>query len=74
MSPILSQVSGAIYSGGPDWDKYSEFLTQVYGKFIWSNPLHTSMFPDVRQLEAWMSSLSAPFLVIEFCSRLKLCR
>jgi len=57
MSPLQQRVdefkvSGAIYSGGPEWEKYTKFLTDVYGMFIWSNPLHANMFPDVRQLEA----------------------
>jgi hypothetical protein len=46
-----SQVSGAVYAGGPEWDQYSEFLTKVYGMYLWSNTLHSSMFPDLRQLE-----------------------
>lgn len=42
------QVSGGIYHGG---DELVDFLTQVYGMFSLSNPLHADVFPFVRKME-----------------------
>jgi len=41
-------VSGAIYSDG----ELTELMTKVYSRFLWSNPLHADVFPDVRKMEA----------------------
>lgn len=43
------QLSGGIYHGGDD---LTAFLTEVYGMFSLSNPLHTDVFPFVRKMEA----------------------
>lgn len=45
------QVSGTIYVGGQGYEEYTEMLTKVYGIFAWTNPLHASVFPGVRQME-----------------------
>eukprot|EP00729_Bicosta_minor_P024592 gene24592-20435_t len=50
----LSQLAGV---GEPEarlnaGKAYTEMLTQVYGKFAWSNPLHPTVFPGVRQMES----------------------
>ncbi|KAL3877655.1 hypothetical protein ACJMK2_035330 [Sinanodonta woodiana] len=42
-------VSGAVYSGDPD---LTRVLTETYGTFAWTNPLHPDLFPDVRKMEA----------------------
>jgi sphinganine-1-phosphate aldolase len=42
------QASGAIYHGG---NTILEFLSQVYGLFSVTNPLHPDLFPYVRKME-----------------------
>lgn len=42
-------VSGALYNCSPE---LTELTTFVYGKFAWSNPLHTDLFPNIRKMEA----------------------
>ncbi len=32
-------------------------MAKVYGMFVWSNPLHISVFPGVRQMEAEVISM-----------------
>eukprot|EP00043_Microstomoeca_roanoka_P020767 m.253951 g.253951 ORF g.253951 m.253951 type:complete len:579 (+) comp17551_c0_seq1:122-1858(+) len=51
------KVSGTIYVGGPNFDEYTKLLTKVYGLFAWTNPLHTGVFPGVRQMEAEIVSM-----------------
>ncbi|CAB3999026.1 sphingosine-1-phosphate lyase 1-like [Paramuricea clavata] len=41
--------SGVVYHGGKD---LTEIQTQVFSKFLWSNPLHPEVFPGVRKMEA----------------------
>ncbi|XP_028402670.1 sphingosine-1-phosphate lyase 1-like isoform X2 [Dendronephthya gigantea] len=41
--------SGVVYHGGND---LTEIQTQVFNKFLWSNPLHPDVFPGVRKMEA----------------------
>lgn len=41
-------VSGAVYSDGA----LTELMTEVYRKYLWANPLHPDVFPDVRKMEA----------------------
>ena len=48
------RVSGAIYHGG---DELSKLLTDVYGMFCLSNPLHPDLFPSVRKMEAEVISM-----------------
>ena len=41
--------SGVVYHGGKD---LTEIQTQIFNKFLWSNPLHPDVFPGVRKMEA----------------------
>ncbi|KAI9216338.1 pyridoxal phosphate-dependent transferase [Blastocladiella britannica] len=43
------KVSGAVYHGG---DELSALITEAYGAFASSNPLHPDVFPGVRKMEA----------------------
>ncbi|ORZ32057.1 pyridoxal phosphate-dependent transferase [Catenaria anguillulae PL171] len=43
------KVSGAVYHGGDD---LSAIITEAYGAFSSSNPLHPDLFPGVRKMEA----------------------
>jgi len=42
-------VSGTVYSGT---NELSDLMTKVYSEHVWSNPLHSDVFPDVRKMEA----------------------
>ena len=46
------KISGAVYAGGPKFQQYSNMVKEVYGMFAWTNPLHPSIFPGVRRMEA----------------------
>eukprot|EP00039_Didymoeca_costata_P027788 m.19185 g.19185 ORF g.19185 m.19185 type:complete len:559 (-) comp6507_c0_seq1:2944-4620(-) len=46
------KVTGTIYVGGEGHQAYTEMLTKVYGMFAWTNPLHATVFPGVREMEA----------------------
>jgi hypothetical protein len=48
---VATQVSGTIYVGGEGFDEYNKLLSETYGLFAWTNPLHPSVFPGVRQME-----------------------
>ncbi|KAJ8329540.1 hypothetical protein BDV3_001351 [Batrachochytrium dendrobatidis] len=50
------RVSGTIYHGGED---LCSILTEAYGMFSISNPLHPEVFPGVRQMEAEIVSMVA---------------
>lgn len=50
------RVSGAIYHGGDD---ITAIMTEAYGMFAVSNPLHPEVFPGVRQMEAEIVSMVA---------------
>jgi len=41
--------SGTVYSGD---DKIGNFMSKIYSEFVWTNPLHADVFPDVRKMEA----------------------
>eukprot|EP00731_Ephydatia_muelleri_P023907 Em0016g178a len=41
--------SGTAYNCSPELTALNK---EVYGRFIWSNPLHVQIFPDVRKMEA----------------------
>ncbi|KAJ3348747.1 hypothetical protein GGF32_006029 [Allomyces javanicus] len=43
------QISGAVYHGG---DELSALITEAYGLFSSTNPLHPDVFPGVRKMEA----------------------
>ena len=51
-------MTGAIYSGGPQWAEYTAMLSKAIGMFLWSNPLHFGLHPDVRQMEAEVVSMT----------------
>lgn len=44
-------MSGTIYVGGPNYQEYTELLIHAYSSFAWTNPLHATVFPGVRQME-----------------------
>ncbi|EGD75977.1 hypothetical protein PTSG_00685 [Salpingoeca rosetta] len=46
------KVSGTIYVGGESYEEYTKMITTVYGMFAWTNPLHSGVFPGIRQMEA----------------------
>ncbi|KAJ3074361.1 hypothetical protein HDU98_011430 [Podochytrium sp. JEL0797] len=48
------KVSGAIYHGGDD---VSKLITQAFGMFTITNPLHPELFPGIRQMEAEVISM-----------------
>ncbi|KAB7505426.1 Sphingosine-1-phosphate lyase [Armadillidium nasatum] len=41
--------SGTVYHGG---EELSQLITEIYGMSIWTNPLHTDVFPGIRKMEA----------------------
>ena len=43
------QVSGAFYHCS---DELTKLTSEVYGRFAWTNPLHTDLFPHTRKMEA----------------------
>jgi hypothetical protein len=43
------KVSGTVYSDDP---AHSGFLSQVYGAYSWSNPLHPGYWPKLQQCES----------------------
>ena len=43
------KVSGTVYHGGKE---LSALLTDTFGLFVVSNPLHPDIFPAVRKMEA----------------------
>jgi hypothetical protein len=51
-------MSGTIYVGGEHYQEYTELLTKAYGMYAWTNPLHASVFPGVRQMEVRHSNWS----------------
>jgi len=42
-------VSGTVYQANQE---LSDLMVDVYSQFVWSNPLHFDVFPDVRKMEA----------------------
>lgn len=44
-----SKISGAIYANEEDW---SDFVGRIYSQTAWLNPTHTSVWPELTQLEA----------------------
>ncbi|KAL2918163.1 Dihydrosphingosine phosphate lyase [Polyrhizophydium stewartii] len=48
------RVSGAIYHGG---DELNSLITEAYGMFTISNPLHPEVFPGIRKMEAEIVSM-----------------
>jgi len=54
-----SQISGAVYIGSAN---HRKMLDQVYSMFAVSNPLHASVFPSVRQMEAEVVAMTGRML------------
>ncbi|KAJ3027898.1 UNVERIFIED_CONTAM: hypothetical protein HDU68_002864 [Siphonaria sp. JEL0065] len=48
------KVSGAIYHGG---DEVNKLITEAFGMYTVSNPLHPELFPGIRQMEAEVVSM-----------------
>ena len=48
--PSEGQISGTIYKKFTT--KYLSFMMQTYKKFMFSNPLHPDVFPDIRIMES----------------------
>lgn len=44
------RMSGGAFSGKKEG--FTELLTEVYGLYALSNPLHSDIFPGVRKMEA----------------------
>ncbi len=42
-------VSGALYYSSP---KLTKLTTAVFQRYVWSNPLHPDIFPQIRKMEA----------------------
>ena len=51
-------VSGGLYNCSED---LTDLNTEVYRRFLWSNPLHPAVFPNIRKMEAE---------VVRWCCRL----
>ena len=62
---ILTEMDSLAQSGETDWEKggvsgglyncsedLTKLNTEVYRRFLWSNPLHPDVFPDIRKMEA----------------------
>ncbi|KAF5834927.1 pyridoxal phosphate-dependent transferase [Dunaliella salina] len=54
-----SHISGAVYIGSAN---HRKMLDQVYSMFAVSNPLHASVFPSVRQMEAEVVAMTGRML------------
>lgn len=48
--PSKGQISGTIYKKYTN--QYLSFMMQTYKKFMFSNPLHPDVFPDIRIMES----------------------
>lgn len=46
------KVSGTVYAGGTGFKEYTDMLNTATSLFAWTNPLHPSVFPAVRQMES----------------------
>jgi sphinganine-1-phosphate aldolase len=49
------KISGCIYHGGSD---LSTIMTEAFGRFALSNPLHPDVFPSLRKMEAEVVSMT----------------
>lgn len=54
-----SKVSGAVYMAGQE---HLELLLEAYGMYSHTNPLHTDVWPSMRQLEADVIAMTASML------------
>lgn len=54
-----STVSGALYMAGSD---HRQLLADAYTMYAHTNPIHSDVFPSVRQLEAEVIAMTAALL------------
>ncbi len=54
-----STVSGALYMAGTE---HRQLLVDTYGMYSHTNPIHSDVFPSVRQLEAEVLAMVASML------------
>lgn len=54
-----SRVSGTLYMAGKE---HLELLNQVYSQFSHTNPMHSDVFPSIRQMESEVVAMTASFL------------
>lgn len=54
-----SKVSGAVYMAGQE---HLDLLLEAYGIYSNTNPLHTDVWPSMRQLEADVIAMTAAML------------
>lgn len=59
MTEGSSKVSGAVYMAGRE---HLELLLEAYGIYSHTNPLHTDVWPSMRQLEADVIAITASML------------
>ena len=52
-------MSGALYMAGKE---HRQLLVDTYGMYSHTNPIHSDVFPSVRQLEAEVLSMVASML------------
>lgn len=74
MTEGSSKVSGAVYMAGQE---HLDLLLEAYGMYSHTNPLHTDVWPSMRQLEADVIAMTASLLggqyVCHLCSQSKAC-
>eukprot|EP00053_Salpingoeca_punica_P007686 m.69975 g.69975 ORF g.69975 m.69975 type:complete len:586 (+) comp14279_c0_seq1:63-1820(+) len=46
------RVNGTIYVGGRHYEDLTKLVCEAFNLFTWTNPLHTGIFPGLRQMEA----------------------
>ena len=54
-----SRVSGTLYMAGQD---HCKLLNEVYSSFSHTNPMHSDVFPSVRQMESEVIAMTAAML------------
>ena len=54
-----SRVSGTLYMAG---EEHLDLLNRVYSLFSHTNPMHTDVFPSVRQMESEVVAMTASLL------------
>ena len=54
-----SRVSGTLYMAGKE---HVDMLNQVYSLFSHTNPMHSDVFPSVRQMESEVVAMTAAML------------
>lgn len=59
MTEGSSKVSGAVYMAGQE---HLDLLLEAYGMYSHTNPLHTDVWPSMRQLEADVIAMTASLL------------